>query len=232
MFRRKHIRKQFEEREAFDLRKEAAKRVGENGEPLTCVFCIDGMTAHKGNTPRYAPGQRHAGRDTQSSSVGSRLIGVKVVCGSVQGYFLYATDNMVRGGGNTMIAVLREAIADVRDKLKAENESWDFPKTLSVQFYNCGENKNKTMFSYLSLLVEGKIFDRIYVNFLIVGHTHNSLDQFFSVLSAAIHKAKWIGSPLAFFHLVSTAPEGSNRPLVMKFIHAVHDFAEAFKVFS
>ena len=40
------------------------------------------------------------------------------------------------------------------------------------------------MFAYLSMLVELKVFDEILVNFLIVGHTHTSIDQYFSVLSS------------------------------------------------
>lgn len=53
------------------------------------------------------------------------------------------------------------------------------------------------MFAYFSLLVEQRIFDKIEVNFLIVGHTHASIDQFFSVLAHAIGRAKFVCSPLA-----------------------------------
>ena len=42
------------------------------------------------------------------------------------------------------------------------------------------------MFAYASALVENGYFDVLEVNFLIVGHTHSSIDQYFSVLSKAI----------------------------------------------
>ena len=48
------------------------------------------------------------------------------------------------------------------------------------------------MFSDCSLLVETGLLDEIYVNFLIVGHTHISIDQYFSVLSRAINRAEFI----------------------------------------
>lgn len=57
------------------------------------------------------------------------------------------------------------------------------------------------MFSYLSMLLEEKFVDEITVGFLIVGHTHASIDQFFSTLSSLISKASFIGSPLALMNL-------------------------------
>ena len=71
-----------------------------------------------------------------------------------------------------------------------------------LQFDNCGENKNKEMFCYLSMLIELYIFDEVEISFLIVGHTHSSIDQYFSVISKSIRKAKFIGSPLALMNLV------------------------------
>ena len=68
------------------------------------------------------------------------------------------------------------------------------PKTLALAYDNCGENKCKTNFGYLSLLVELGIFLTIFINFLIVGHTHNPLDQYYSVLSTARFLTCWIGS--------------------------------------
>lgn len=53
------------------------------------------------------------------------------------------------------------------------------------------------MFAYLSLLVERLHFEKVYVNFLIVGHTHTTIDQYFSVITKAICSKKFIGSPLA-----------------------------------
>ena len=49
---------------------------------------------------------------------------------------------------------------------------------------NCWrENKNKYVMSYLSNLVQQNVFKQIQINFMSVGHTHNDVDQLFSVLS-------------------------------------------------
>ena len=45
------------------------------------------------------------------------------------------------------------------------------------------ENKNSIVFGYLSMLVERGIFKKIKVNFLLVGHTHDHIDQMFSRFS-------------------------------------------------
>lgn len=53
------------------------------------------------------------------------------------------------------------------------------------------------MFAYLSLLAQKLHFDEIFVNFLIVGHTHTTIDQYFSVITNKICSKKFVGSPLA-----------------------------------
>lgn len=53
------------------------------------------------------------------------------------------------------------------------------------------------MFAYLSYLVELEKFDNIYVNFLVVGHTHTSIDQYFSVITRKICSKRFVGSPIA-----------------------------------
>lgn len=57
------------------------------------------------------------------------------------------------------------------------------------------------MMAYMSLLIESMVFDIIDMNFLIVGHTHCSIDQFFSGCSTGIDESNFIGSPLALINL-------------------------------
>ena len=56
------------------------------------------------------------------------------------------------------------------------------------------------MFSYLSLLIERGHFDEIHMNHLIVGHTHTSIDQYFSVITKKLY-GKFVGSPFALQNL-------------------------------
>lgn len=67
---------------------------------------------------------------------------------------------------------------------------------------------------FLSMLIEDKFFDTIEVNFLVAGHTHSKIDQYFSIFSNAIRKAKFIGTPLALEWLLCNAPTmEKDRPL-------------------
>ena len=59
-----------------------------------------------------------------------------------------------------------------------------FPKTLRLFADNCWrENKNRYVFSFLAKLVKLGIFDEATIDFLIVGHTGNEVDQLFSILT-------------------------------------------------
>ena len=52
---------------------------------------------------------------------------------------------------------------------------------LHVQFRNCvGQNKNDFVLAFLSILVVLEIVETIEVHFMMVGHTHIKIDQFFS----------------------------------------------------
>ena len=84
----------------------------------------------------------------------------------------------------------------------------DMPRIANLQYDNCGENKNKYMFMYLSLLVELAHFDKINISFLVVNHTHCSIDQHFSCFKGRIRESNFIGSPPALMKLLGA--EGSS----------------------
>ena len=66
------------------------------------------------------------------------------------------------------------------------------------------------MFTYISLLIDEEHFDTVEIYFLIVGHTHASIDQYFSTLSNLIQSRNFIGSPLALEALLASEGEAGN----------------------
>jgi len=76
------------------------------------------------------------------------------------------------------------------------------------------------MFTYLSLLIDRGFFDSIQVNFLIVGHTHTSVDRYFSLVSKAIRKAAFIGSPLSMQNLFNNI----QSPMVNRKLTVFYDY--------
>ena len=63
------------------------------------------------------------------------------------------------------------------------------PPILNVQMDNAvGDNKNRYVFCFWSLLVAKRIFREVYVNFMLVGHTHDDIDALFGRWSMALRK--------------------------------------------
>ena len=196
-----HLNQQMEERIESDqnivnAREKTTDQYGIAGNPESAYLMIDGYTEHRTLTPKV--GFRHSSKGGLKQMT-SRLMGVKVVCGqNVDTHFNYYTSSLVDGGANLMIQVISNAIEDLSKLLATYGQV--LPRKLFFQLDNCGENKNKYVFSYLSLLVEKSFFDIIQVNFLIVGHTHGYIDQYFSTRSRLRDQTTFIGSPLSLWN--------------------------------
>ena len=46
-----------------------------------------------------------------------------------------------------------------------------------------GDNKNRYVMAFLAFLVHIRVFEKVKVSFMEVGHTHEDIDQFFSVIA-------------------------------------------------
>ena len=85
------------------------------------------------------------------------------------------------------------------------------------------------MFCYLSHLVEDCYFDEIEMFFLVVGHTHNILDQWFSVLANAVGTANFIGSVLALHALYKLAhSDDASRCKHVHQLETYHDWVKFY----
>ena len=81
--------------------------------------------------------------------MGNRVIGIIVACGHIDTRFVYSLDDLVYGGANTMIEVMRQAFHDLASLLAAlPNGGCLMPKKVFLQFDNCGENKVSLKFYY------------------------------------------------------------------------------------
>jgi hypothetical protein len=75
--------------------------------------------------------------------------------------------------------VLRLTLNDLQNREELPSED----PVLYLQIDNCGENKNKVMFSFLTDLVRRGIFSKVKAGFLMVGHTHEDIDQLVSTIA-------------------------------------------------
>ena len=137
---------------------------------------IDGMDQKKTDCPVVGKSVK------EESPLKQRIIGVKV---HGIGNYVYVLDESVPGGSNIIIEILRRVLLDLDEKKLLPTH---MRSTLYLQVDNCGENKNKSMFAFLTDLVRRSVFWKIKAGFLMVGHTHEDIDQFFSVISRHLKK--------------------------------------------
>src|SRR5450759_4624541 len=87
--------------------------------------------------------------------------------------------------GNLTITILQRVLNEWEEKHGV------LPPVLYLQLDNTSrENKNNLLMTYLHMLVKKKIFKKIKIGFLLVGHTHDQIDQMFSTFSKRLGKHK------------------------------------------
>ena len=134
--KRLHLLQQAEERiDSNKRRMDALQNRDKEGNFTSIYLEIDGYTEFKTKSPIC--GKRKSKGDTKR--IGNRVIGVVVACGPIDTRFVYLLNDLISGGANIMIEVVRHALYDLGVLLARLKLS--IPKTLYLQFDNCGENK-------------------------------------------------------------------------------------------
>ena len=138
---------------------------------------FDGMTQDTTALPHFTrkPGwlQRHKYK--------VHVQGVMVAGRKPKLEFAYAN---ISNDANMSITTLHNAILG-EQKLRLQ-EGRPLPEVLYVQADNVNSNKSKAFMAYLCHLVNLGVFKKVKVNYLLVGHTHEFIDQMFSRFSLAL----------------------------------------------
>ncbi|KAL3678770.1 hypothetical protein R1sor_021726 [Riccia sorocarpa] len=167
-----HRKQQAEERAAAGRRRWKAL-----DSPKDCAYIqIDGMDQKKTALPHFSK---------QPKSVdGAALVGVHLVGAMIFHCVLrtraFLTYNNLKSDSNLTMTVLQKILLE-----------WEgiLPPTLYLQLDNTvRENKNNILFAYLAMLLEKKMFTKIKLGSLLVGHTHDFVDQMFSRFSQALRR--------------------------------------------
>ena len=97
------------------------------------------------------------------------------------------------------------------------------PPILTLQLDNASrDNKNRWVFAFCSLLVYKGIFCEIYINFFIVGHTHEDIDALFGRWSNKLKTNDYPTIP----RLMKLFMDSKNQPVIPHLIEEVLDFKE------
>ena len=232
-YRNRHLIIQQAQRDAMDRTIDECKEFDQHGNPVMAFILSDAISNKRGDTPVFKSriGNKAYKIDDNKPTIGDRMFGCLVVCGNINAYFVFHCHDFVGGGAHIAIEITRLTLLKLAELLAAIGQK--LPKRLALQGDNCGENKNKFMFAYLSLLVELSIFDQIRFSFLIVGHTHCIIDQYFSVITKLLEGAFFIATPLAIEQLLNSKDSGSkfSIPRYQTHIHGIPDFKSAFESF-
>lgn len=165
-YKTRHLGKQQKQREKFYKHRQKAR---DNRKRYLSII-IDGMDQKKTDCPVMGS------KIKDESPLVQRVIGAKV-----HGIRTYAflCDETVPHGGNIICEVLRRVLKDLEER----SELPYINPVLYLQIDNCGENKNKTLFAFLTDLVRKNVFNKIKACFLMVGHTHEDIDQVFATIA-------------------------------------------------
>ena len=82
------------------------------------------------------------------------------------------------------------------------------------------DNKKKYLMAFLSLLTTHGVFEEIQAGFLLVGHTHEDIDAYFSHLSKAL-KSK---NTFVLADLMKAFMQSQDLSFMLEFIQEVADF--------
>jgi hypothetical protein len=95
------------------------------------------------------------------------------------------------------------------------------PPVLHLQLDNAySDNKNRYTFCFFSLLVANGVFWEVYVNFMLVGHTHEDIDALFGRWSMRLRKHDY---PIVLL-LMKSFMDGESIPVIPHLIEEVPDY--------
>jgi hypothetical protein len=166
-----HLRDVAAEKACYYQHRDKARR---NPETYMSMI-IDGADQSKYDLPYYC--ERSHTTDIQRLKM--HVYGVLV---HGHGCYAFTMPDHEAQGHNSTIQALWDVICD--QYVERGNK---LPDVLYLQLDNTTrQNKGQFLMGFLALLVENGVFERIYVCFLPVGHTHEDIDQMFSRFAIAL----------------------------------------------
>jgi hypothetical protein len=167
-----HLLEERSEREQYYA---ARNKAGQNPKQYLSLI-IDSMDQRKTCIPYWLNPPKCLGTDY---SLKNRVIGV-IAHGF--GTFLYWCTPQLKHDTDLTIECLRRTL------LKYQQEKGSLPPVLYLQMDNASDNKSRRFFSFLAYLISKNVFQKIKVSYLVVGHTHEDIDGYFSVISRYFKK--------------------------------------------
>ena len=212
-----HLAQQVCEREYFRV----SEKFALEGDLISIV--IDGMDQVKTYIPIWCSFRTARETDKMQSfnKVGQALIGVRVCMklkDPVTRLFLFMCDSAIQKDSNSTIECINRTLNIILPEYARLNLKP--PSMLHVQMDNARDNKSKYVMAYLTDLTMRKIFTRVSVNFLMVGHTHCNVDHHFGQIADVLRESRSVTPKQLDANVVKANPE--LHPVVIRLDHC-HD---------
>lgn len=160
---RKHRDQQSQEREKLAKHR---RKCFSNPEKYMGIV-IDGMDQKKTRLPHWP---RPPKSIDESCLVQLHVVGCLVFNGELHSRVFLNYPNL-HNDGNLTVTILQRVLNEW------EQRPGGLPPVFYLQLDNTSrENKNNLLMTYLHMLVKKKVFKKIKVGFLLVGHTHDQID--------------------------------------------------------
>jgi hypothetical protein len=168
---------------------------------------MDGMDQSKTSLPHV----QRAMKNDNLAQQKVHITGVQVHGGPIHA-FAFVNYSDVHNDSNLSVEVLQRTLAHTFHRIDEDNAKLPAgavpkqrPRCLAISLDNAANsNKNFTLFAYLSSLVATDVFESVEVNFFLVGHGHNQIDQMFSRFSVALRQTDCF-TPAGLFVLLRNA---------------------------
>jgi len=136
---------------------------------------LDKCDSTKTICPWFAQSPGAWWKTTRKECLSQHLLGV-LVHGRPNHVFLYNVNDSIKGDANLNVEGIRRTLVSLySDK--------PMPKTVYIQADSASDNRCWTMIAFLGMLIFHGYTKEIFISFLIVGHTHEDIDQLFSVIA-------------------------------------------------
>ncbi|CAC5393350.1 unnamed protein product [Mytilus coruscus] len=184
------------------------KKSKEHPSMYTSVI-IDNMDQSKTNLPRFP---LHFKNETTLEKMHHHVTGV--LCHGLNKAYTFTWTDQFSSDCNITLNCLMSVLGDVA------TENGGLPPTLYIQADNSPkDNKNKYVIMFLAMLVKMEI---IKLTFLMVGHTHEDVDQLFSRISVKASKEKTTTIP----SLLDLIKRSYTPQPIAKHIESLYDFRD------
>jgi hypothetical protein len=172
------------------------------------------------------PIMRRRAKNDKVDLVKQKVMGVMV---HGWGTFLYVAHSPLKLGVNFVLECVWRTLLKLNAMYTAKAFLW--PAKLKLQFDNASDNKAYAALMFFAILVKDGVFTKVTINFLMVGHTHEDIDQYFSVIARRLNKIVYSDRSVGVYSLedftnvvMSAFKLESQKPKCVELVRVNHDF--------